>query len=98
MSIMDDVKVEIFFSEYDLFLSLKIEIWISFFLLLIINTVVLKRMLQSRAYDRKIFFHCIFQQGNTPLHLATLGNYRHIIEILVQAHCDINVSNSVSMA
>jgi ankyrin repeat protein len=94
MSIIDDVKVEIFFSEYDLFLSLKIEIWISFFLLLIINTVVLKRMLQSRAYDR----NCIFQQGNTPLHLATLGNYRHIIEIFVQAHCDINVSNSVSMA
>lgn len=89
------MKVE--FSEHDLFLSLKIEIVISFFPLLIINTVVLKRMLPSRAYDRKIFFHCIFQQGNTPLHLSTLGNYRHIIEILVQAHCDINVSNSVSM-
>nr|CAG2216169.1 unnamed protein product [Mytilus edulis] len=33
-------------------------------------------------------------QGNTALHLATLGNSRHIIEILIQANCDINIANN----
>ena len=53
----------------------------------------------SNYNDFKKFytFSNYFQQGNTPLHLATLGNFRHIIEILVQAQCDVNIHNNVSI-
>lgn len=38
-----------------------------------------------------------FQQGNTPLHLAALGNQSEVTKILIKKKCPVDIQNYVSV-
>lgn len=38
-----------------------------------------------------------FQQGNTPLHLAALGNQSEVTKILIKKKCQVDIQNYVSV-
>ena len=41
-------------------------------------------------------YYCYFQQGNTALHIAVIGNYKDLASSLVDAKAEIDLPNHVS--
>ena len=42
-------------------------------------------------------YYCYFQQGNTALHIAVIGNYKELASSLVDAKAEIDLPNHVSI-